>query len=548
MIVAAYCRYSSENQRDSYSIEAQSKAIKEYCESAGHTIYKLYVDEALTATDDDRESFLSMIDDAKAGLFQCIVVHKLDRFARNRYDSAIYGKVLEDLGITLYSILEPIASEDTPEALLFRGMVETMNEYYSRNLGRETLKGKEIAARSFKHLGGPVPFGYMLDENKVYTPNPQEAPIVLEVFKKFDAGVKLIEIARWLAAINARTRYSKPYTPEALSRMLTNTTYIGRYTWGTRSKRKKFEPIIVDHAFPAIVPEDLFMRVSSAVLERKYGPRKRLKEVDYLLTGYLYCELCGAHLFGFKSITSYKNKAGEHVQYIAHRYRCSDYVRRKRALRMDPSKPYKRCELELFKKEELEAFVYASIKSVIFSDKGMDFIAKAMQARIKAQAAAPAANVKKVEAQLKAVSTKMERLLDLYLEGGIEKRTYNEKSKELAEQASLLDAELSRIKVPAVIADSKVLKEALVKYCNATTAYSGESLKVLLSTFVERIEVSNEHIVIYYKIELPGLPKKSAHNFVRKTTSVSTCVRLRTEYPLAAIASLDMSSVSLSVL
>lgn len=522
MLVAAYCRYSSENQRDGYSIEAQSKAIKEYCEAAGHTIYKLYVDEALTATDDDREAFLSMIDDAKAGLFQCIVVHKLDRFARNRYDSAIYGKVLENLGITLYSILEPIASEDTPEALLFRGMVETMNEYYSRNLGRETLKGKEIAARACKHLGGPVPFGYMLDENKVYTPNPQEAPIVLEVFKKYDSGVKVIEIARWLSAINIRTRYNKPYSPEALSRMLTNTTYIGKYTWGTRSKRKKFEPIIAEHAFPAIVPEDLFTRVSSAVLEGKYGPRKRFKEVDYLLTGYLFCELCGAHLFGFKSITKYKNKAGQNVEYIAYRYRCSDYVRRAKAIRLEPSKTYKRCELGLFKKEELEAFVYASIKSVIFSDKGIEFIAKAMQERIKAQAAKPTADVKKVEIQLKAVSTKMERLLDLYLEGGIEKRVYSEKNKELAEQVKLLEAELSRIKVPAVVADYKVLKEALVKYCSATTGYSDESLKTLLATFVERIEVSNEHIVIYYKIELPGLPKASAHNFVRKTANVST--------------------------
>lgn len=521
MLVAAYCRYSSENQRDGYSIEAQSKAIKEYCAAAGHTIYKIYVDEALSATDDDRESFLSMIDDAKAGLFQCIVVHKLDRFARNRYDSAIYGKVLEELGITLYSILEPIASDDTPEALLFRGMVETMNEYYSRNLGRETIKGKDIAARSFKHLGGPVPFGYMLDENRVYTPDPQEAPIVLEVFKKYDSGVKIIEIARWLAAINARTRYNKPYTPEAISRMLTHTVYIGRYTWGARSKRKKFEPFVADHAFPAIVPEDLFMRVSSAVLAGKYGPRKRFKEVDYLLTGYLYCELCGAHLFGFKSITDYTNKAGEHVQYFAYRYRCSDYVRRKKAIRMDPSKPYKRCELGLFKKEELEAFVYASIKSVIFSDEGMEFIAKAMQDRIKAQAAKPAADVKKVEAQIKAVSTKMERLLDLYLEGGIDKQAYSVKNKELAEQVKLLEAELSRIKVPAVVADFKALKEVLAKYCGATAAYSGEELKVLLSTFVERIEVSNEHIVIYYKIELPGLPKKSAHNFVRKTTSVS---------------------------
>lgn len=124
--------------------------------------------------------------------------------------------MLEKTEVKLISVLEPIASENTPEACLFRGIVETVNEYYSKNLGRETLKGKNIAAQSAKHLGGPIPFGYMLNERGVYTPNPEEAPIVLEIFKRLDAGVKRIDVARWLKAKGVLTRYKRDYSPEAI--------------------------------------------------------------------------------------------------------------------------------------------------------------------------------------------------------------------------------------------------------------------------------------------------------------------------------------------
>ena len=125
MLVVGYCRFSSEGQRDGYSIEAQQKAINEYCKAEGHTVLRFYVDEAQTGTEDDRESFLTMIDAAKHKEFEAIIVHKLDRFARNRYDSAVYGRMLEKAEVRLISVLEPIASEDTPEAGLFRGVVET---------------------------------------------------------------------------------------------------------------------------------------------------------------------------------------------------------------------------------------------------------------------------------------------------------------------------------------------------------------------------------------------------------------------------------------
>ena len=88
----AYCRFSSDNQRTE-SIDAQVRAIEEYCRKEGYTLIKIYKDEAISGTSiDDREEFLKMIEDSKNKEFNYVIVHKFDRFARNRYDHAINEK------------------------------------------------------------------------------------------------------------------------------------------------------------------------------------------------------------------------------------------------------------------------------------------------------------------------------------------------------------------------------------------------------------------------------------------------------------------------
>lgn len=101
-----YCRYSSSNQREE-SIEAQIRAIEQYCKTKGIELIRFYKDEAISGTSiKDRESFLEMISDSKTGEFELVIVHKYDRFARNRYDHAIFEKKLNGNNVLLISILE----------------------------------------------------------------------------------------------------------------------------------------------------------------------------------------------------------------------------------------------------------------------------------------------------------------------------------------------------------------------------------------------------------------------------------------------------------
>lgn len=524
MLLAGYLRFSSEGQRDGYSITAQMRAVNEFCEKEGHTIFKFYIDEAQTATDDDRESFLDMIDDAKAQKFEGIIVHKLDRFARNRYDSAIYGKVLAECDVRLMSVLEPMISDDTPEANLFRGMLETVNAYYSENLGREALKGKKEAARLCKHLGGPVPYGFMLDENNKYTPHPDEAPIVFECFSRLDSGQTASSVAKWLCAKGVRTRYDLLYNPHAIVMMTQNPVYMGRYTWGVRSTKKNFQPIVVENAFPAIVSAEVFQRVYNTTMERKRGPMKRLKEVDYYLTGYLFCEHCGAHLYGFKSKSYYRKK--DHPdgkkEYIARKYRCSNKKTTDKNHRFDPTFKSAPCELQMFPKDDLENFVIESIKRVVFSDDMLTFVVNTLQERAKTRLPADAVKMQNTETAIKAISVKLERLLDAYLDGNMDKPTYQTKQADLSKQLAALDSELKNASFVPTTISIEAMKKAVLTFNSTAIPSSDEYKKMLVTTFVDHIDISNEHIVIFYKLPVPGLPPFSTHDFVRKQTSVST--------------------------
>lgn len=135
---ALYARFSSDNQRTE-SIDAQVRAMKDFCTQNKWKIVDTYVDEAYSATNDRRPSFQRMIEDSGKGMFDIVLVHKLDRFSRNRYDSAIYKNKLKHNGVRLYSVLERL--DDSPESIILESMLESIGEYYSSNIAREVMKG-----------------------------------------------------------------------------------------------------------------------------------------------------------------------------------------------------------------------------------------------------------------------------------------------------------------------------------------------------------------------------------------------------------------------
>ena len=137
MKAVIYARYSSDNQREE-SIEGQLRECTAYCAKNDITILRTYIDRALSAKTDNRPDFQRMIKDSAKGLFDVVIVWKLDRFARNRYDSAHYKAQLRKYGVKVLSATENIS--EGPEGIILESMLEGMAEYYSAELS-EVLAG-----------------------------------------------------------------------------------------------------------------------------------------------------------------------------------------------------------------------------------------------------------------------------------------------------------------------------------------------------------------------------------------------------------------------
>ena len=196
---------------------------------------KNYIDEAKSATTDERTNFQNMITDARLGHFKVILVHKFDRFARNRYDSAIYKKKLKEMGIKLVSITQQL--DDSPESAILEAVIEGMDEYYSRNLAREAMKGLKENARKCLHNGGIPPLGYVVTEDKKYLIDENEAIIVRLIFEMYAKGFGYNQILNELNRLGYKTKVGHVFSKNSLHDILRNEKYNGVYIFNRSASK-----------------------------------------------------------------------------------------------------------------------------------------------------------------------------------------------------------------------------------------------------------------------------------------------------------------------
>lgn len=260
MKAVIYARYSSDNQREE-SIEGQLRECTAYCKKNNITIVRSYIDRALSAKTDNRPDFQRMIKDSAKGLFDVILVWKLDRFARNRYDSAHYKAQLKKYGVKVLSATENIS--EGPEGIILESLLEGMAEYYSAELSEKVIRGHTENALKCKYNGGTPTFGYTIDSERHYQIDPRTAPVVLEMFTRYDGGSTMKEIRDYLNDAGVTTVRGKAIDLNFVAAILHNRKFLGEY---------KYREIIIPNGIPSIVPQDLFDRVQDKLAKNKKAP------------------------------------------------------------------------------------------------------------------------------------------------------------------------------------------------------------------------------------------------------------------------------------
>ena len=197
-----YARYSSDSQTEQ-SIEGQVRVCKQFAEKNDLLVVDQYIDRATTGMNDNRAAFQQMLCDSKRRQWSVVIVYKLDRFARNKYESVVNRKKLTDNGVELVSAMENIP--DTPEGKLFLAVIEGFNEYFSEDLKQKVNRGLRESWLKGNATGGKDIFGWDLKDKK-YHINEAEAAVIREIFQKYAQGYKAQTIADELKEKNFRRK------------------------------------------------------------------------------------------------------------------------------------------------------------------------------------------------------------------------------------------------------------------------------------------------------------------------------------------------------
>ena len=304
MNVVLYLRYSSDKQNEQY-IEGQQRICTEYCNRNDMNIVGIYVDRALSASKntEKRTEFLRMIKDSDKQNFEAVLVYKLDRFARNRYDSAIYKNKLIKNGVRVISATEAIS--ESPEGVILESLLEGMAEYYSRELSQKVSRGMKETALKCNSCGGTIPLGYKV-VNKKLVIDPDTAPVVIEAFNRYVEGEKIADICKSFNERGLRTSRGSEFNKHSFANMFKNKKYIGIY---------KYNDIEIPDGIPAIISKDVFDAAQERIKQNALAPGRAKAKIAYLLSGKLFCGHCNHQAVGEYGTS----KNGEKYYY----YNCS---------------------------------------------------------------------------------------------------------------------------------------------------------------------------------------------------------------------------------
>ena len=453
MKAVIYARYSSHAQREE-SIEGQLRVCNEYADRAGIVVLKEYVDRAMTATNDQRPSFQQMIADSSGREFDTILVYALDRFARDRYDAAVYRKKLKDNGVRILSVTQPI--DDSPEGVLIESLLEGLAEYYSKNLARGVMRGMRENALNCKAVGGIVPTGYKVDHSTMkYVIDPPKAAIIREVFDLYAGGSTIVDICKQCNAKGYRTNRGRPFTRNSMSTILKNRKYIGVY---------KFDDIEIEGGMPAIVDTEVFEKVQQRIsMGNKSKPRKR-EYVEFLLTGKLFCGHCGKPMVGISGT----GKNGRPYYY----YSCRQHGHE--------------CLKSAERKDKLEEFVINYITERFLTDENISTVARLIMETLDNDEWS--VKIKGVEREIRDIESRINNLMKAVEASGALPPVMD-RIAELTADKTALEADLSRLKIENMSFLTQDMIEFWMRDIASKNDGSIEYYRTLINTFVNAIYV-----------------------------------------------------------
>ena len=409
MKAVIYARYSSHSQREE-SIEGQIRECQDFASKNDLIVIDEYIDRAISGKTDNRPAFQKLIKDSERGHFDVVIMYTLDRFARNRYDSAIYKAKLKKNGVKIFYAKQPMP--DTPEGIILESVLEGYAEYYSENLARSIKRGlKENALQGIAM--GCLPLGYKIGEDRRYEIEPIGAKTVEMIFTMYAEGKSITQIVRHLNEQGCKTARGNRFNKNSLSNILRNEKYIGVY---------RHDDIVLENAVPPIVSKSLFEKVQTTRKHSQTARARNKAKMEYILSTKLFCGHCGNPMIG----DSGTSKTGK-----IHRYYTCNHRKRHRT-----------CDKKMEKKEPLERLIVEyTVREVLTNENIEEIATKAME--IVEKELQDTSVLTSLKDNLKETNKKLKNVLSAIEQGVITSST-KERLEELEQERAILERQISK--------------------------------------------------------------------------------------------------------
>ena len=477
-----YARYSCDAQTEQ-SIEGQLHVCKEYAEKNDLLVVDEYIDRATTGTNDNRAAFQQMLADSKRRQWSVVIVYKLDRFARNMYESVINRKKLSDNGVGLVSAMENIP--DTPEGKLFQAVIEGFNEYYSEDLRQKVNRGLRESWIKGNATGGIPPFGYVIKDKK-YVIDETEAEAVREIFLKYAQGFKANTIANDLKERNVRRKNGKFIDQKYIYIILHDKRYIGEV---------EHQGTTYYNIFPPIITKEVWSQVNAINEENKQAPSRKKEIFDYILSRKLICGDC-KHKMGGTSGTSH---TGDTYYY----YICLSR-NRKRCV----------CNCKPVKKQVLEDYVIQATVNMLRRNSVITKIAETI-VKVHERMIRDDSGLQRLQAKRDEAKKAADNLVKA-IEQGIITDFTKDRLAALQEEVNRCEIEINKAMQKTY---AHLTVEDVEKYLLSKVFEDPDDIKVrklLVNTFIREIIWYGDHMVITYNFQEDVVPEKLTKSHVEQ--------------------------------
>ncbi len=460
MIGVIYARYSEGPRQTDQSIEGQVADCTAYAERSGIKVIEIYADRHHTGKDfEGRAELKRMLLDADRRRFDAVIVWKIDRLGRDRYELAVTKQRLRKAGVKLLYAEESVP--DGPEGIILESVLEGLAEYYSADLRQKVMRGMKESVKKGRYCGAVPPLGYKVDEEQHLHPDPEIAPSIRQAFEMHVAGCTYAQIIEMFEKAGIKARSGRKLSTSTIYRLLRNERYTGH-----------FERLgVALEADPIITPE-LFTEAQKHFKTSRNNAASTAK-VDYLLSCKCFCGYCGRLLNGETGT----GKSGR----LYHYYKCGG---RKRSSKCE-LKPVRQAVLE-------ETVIRATVEQMLTPEMIGKLTKKVMEVQDQDD---ELQQVKLLEKQIEKNRQKQERILDAIEETGAKGLAGRLAKLEEEEEALQYDLERAKIKKPRLTEEA--VRQWLMSFCDGDVS-DPEFRRRLVDTFVARIDVKNGAAVITY--------------------------------------------------